>query len=181
MPNLTPAQLTTLKADITAKMAVGQPLEAYASTSPTNPDANAAIAIYYKGIASPDYWVWRTSVTKGELVNSVGPDGTTFTWVGNGFITRSAGEQTAWRELFNGTNTVNPSLANVRNAFADIFSGTGNAASNRTHMLAVARRKATIIEKLLATGLGTTASPSVMGFESHVLTAGDIEAARTLA
>jgi len=133
---------------------------------PTNSDKAFAVADIYNLPASPDFWVWRSSVTKSEFVNSVGPDGTTFNWTGAGFITRSAGEQAAWREIFNGTNEVNPSLPNVRQAFADIFSGgTNPAPANRTHLLAVARRKATRAEKLLASGTGSTASPATMTFE----------------
>ena len=122
-----------------------------------------ATANTLNAIASPDFWVWRTSVTKAECVQTASVDGTTFNWVGNGFITRSVGEQTAWRELFNHTESVNPSLANVRQAFADIFSGTGNAAANRTHLLTIARRKATLGEKTLGNGTGSTANPATMG------------------
>ena len=124
-------------------------------------DQQAADAL--NATASPDFWVWRTSVSKHELVTQPSVDGTTFTWAGNGFITRSVGEQTCWSELFNSTLTTNPSLPNVRQAFSDIFSGTGNAAANRTHLLAAGRRKATLAEKLLATGTGSTASPATMG------------------
>ena len=167
--SLTSTQLTTLKNDINADPV----LAAY----PNNSDGNFAISQAYTLTASPDFWVWKTYVTKADLVNSTGPDGTTFTWVGNGFITRSAGEQSAWRELFNGTNAVNAAQANVRQAFADIFSGTGNAALNRTHLLAVGRRKASRVEKLFAAGTGSTASPAVMGFEG-TLSYQDVEAAR---
>jgi hypothetical protein len=129
------------------------------------------LAAYLNALFAPAFWVWRTSITKADLTNSVSVDGTTFTWVGNGFITRSAGEQAAWRELFSvDDGSVNASLANVRQAFSDIFSGTGNAAANRTHLLASARRPATWAEKVLATGTGTTASPAVMGFEGAVTT-----------
>ncbi len=166
---LTPAQKAAIKADIIA--------DATLNAFPNNSDGAFAIAAIYNIAASPDFWVWRTAVTKSELVNSVGPDATTFNWTGNGFITRSVGEQTAWQELFNGVQSVNPSLANVRQAFSDIFSGTGNAASNRTHLLAVARRRASRIEKLLATGTGSTASPAVMGSEGPI-THQDIDAAR---
>lgn len=184
MPELTAAQKTALKADIAANantIPAGRPFAGTAiNAMPNSPDANFEIARWYSLLfPAVDFWVWRSSVSKGELVNSVSPDGTTFNWVGNGFITRSVGEQTAWKELFNGTNTVNPSLANVRQAFADIFSGTGNAASNRTHLLAVARRKANNIEKLLATaiGTGTTASPALAGYEGSV-TGTQVEDAR---
>lgn len=119
--------------------------------------------------ASPDYWVWRTSLPKHELTNKVSSEGTTFSWAANGFIGRSVGELACWDELFNSTLSCNPSLPNVRQAFSDIFSGTGNAAANRAHLLIVARKKASIIEKLFATGsggsLGSTTNPATMVFE----------------
>lgn len=175
---MTQAQLATLKADIAANANTvpvnGTPTPI--SAVPASPDNAAAVAAWYNLEADPAYWVWRTRVTKSELVTSVGPDGTTFNWTGNGFIARSAGEQTAWQELFNGSQSVNAALTNVRQAFADIFSGTGNAAANRTHLLAVARRKAAAAEKLFATGTGSTASPAAMAFEGS-LTAADVLAA----
>lgn len=63
----------------------------------------------------------------------------------------------------------------------DIFSGTGAAAvANRTHILAMSRREAKRGEKVFAVGLGTGASPSVMGFEGDV-TISDIDNALRLA
>jgi hypothetical protein len=168
---LTTAQLTTIKADIDASSDL--------NSNSNTPDGNTVVAALYNTTVSPDFWVWRSSVTKSELTNSTSVDGTTFTWVGNGFITRSAGEQAAWRELFNGTNNVNPALPSVRQAFADIFSGSGNAAANRTHLNTVARRKASRIEKLLATGTGSTGSPATMNYEGPILYQ-DVEAARSL-
>jgi hypothetical protein len=105
----------------------------------------------------PDYWCWRTSVEKKEVVQNASASGTSFIWNGNGFIGRSVGELECWNQLFNSTLTCNPSLPNVRQAFSDIFSGTGNAALNRTHLMIVSRRKATVAERLLAVsgqGLG---------------------------
>lgn len=157
---LSAAQLTLIKNDIAAS----GDLNAHPNTS----DGNDAIARAYNQTAAPDFWVWRTGVSKDELTNATGPEGTTFTWAGNGFITRSAGEQAAWRELFSINGMVNPALPQVRQAFQDIFNGTGNAASNRAHMNAVARRKATRLEKVLATGTGSTASPATMGYEGPV-------------
>lgn len=168
---LTASQLTALKADIVA--------DATLNAFPNNDDGNFAIAAAYNINASPDFWVWRTRVTKSELVTNVGPEGTTFNWTGNGFITRSVGEQTAWSEIFNGEDAVNASLANVRQAFSDIFSGTGNAAANRTHLLAVSRRKASRAEKLFATGTGSTGSPAVLNFEGTI-THQDVNTARNL-
>ncbi len=169
---LMPAQLATLKASIAADPVL--------SLLPINDDTSQQIAEAYNAAASPDFWVWRTSVYKDEFTNGVGPDGTTFTWAGNGFITRSAGEQAAWRELFNGMNPINPSMANVQAAVADIFSGSGNAAANRTHLLAISRRKSTRFERLFATGTGSTGSPGLMVVEGLV-NRDDVRTARELA
>lgn len=168
---LTDAQLPALKADISS--------DATLNAFPNTIDGAFEIAKAYNLTATPDFWVWRSSVTKSEYVQGVGPEGTTFTWVGNGFITRAAGEQMAWAEIFNHVQACNPSLPNVRQAFTDIFSGTGNAATNRTHMTAVSRRKATRGEKLYASGTGSTASPATMGFEGQI-TFQDVYKARNL-
>lgn len=168
---MTNAQLLLLRADIAA--------DPILNAKPNTSDGAFDIAAAMNLAAALDFWVWRTAVPKNEFTNNTSVDGTTFTWVGNGFITRSAGEQTAWSQIFNGTNQVNPSLANVRQAFADIFSGTGNAAANRTHLSAIARRKATRAEKLLSTGTGTTVAPGTMGYEGSV-SYDDVLAARNL-
>lgn len=167
---LSASQLATLKTDILA--------DATFNGVANNSDGNQQIADAYNLSAAPDYWVWKTRVTKSELVTSVSSDGTTFSWTGAGFITRSQGERDAWRELFDDQGTCNPSLVNVRTAFTDIFSGgTAPAPANRTHLATVARRKATRAEKLFATGAGTTASPSLLVFEGNV-TFEDVDKAR---
>jgi hypothetical protein len=167
---LTAAQLTALKNDILA--------DGTLSALPNSADGNFAIADAYNAAASPDFWVWRTSVTKEEYVNSISVDGTSFSWTGAGYITRSQGERDAWREMFSATGFVNPSLLGVRNAFNDIFSGgTAPAPANRTHLSTVSRRKATRAEKLFATGTGSTASPATMSFEGKI-THQEVEQAR---
>jgi hypothetical protein len=166
---LTTAQKTALKADILADSTL--------SSQPNNSDGAHAIAAAYDVLATPAFWVWKTQVSKGDLTNTVGPEGTIFVWAGNGFITRTAQETTAWREIFDASGYVNASLQNVRQAFADIFSGTGNAALNRTHLLASARRQAARVEKLFATGTGSTAAPAILGFEGS-LTIQDVQTAR---
>lgn len=111
--------------------------------------------------ASPDYWVWKSKLTRSQATDESSVDATTFSWTA--YIARSQGERDGWREIW-ALGTVNPSLPQVRAAFADIFSG-GTGAAQRTHLLAVARRKAGNAEKVLATGTGSTASPGVMGYE----------------
>jgi hypothetical protein len=169
---LSSAQLATLKADILADPVL--------SAEPNTGDGNFNIALAYNLAASPDFWVWRSRVSKAEYIMSTSPDGTTFNWTGAGFITRSQGERDAWRELFDAQGNANPSLANVRQAFLDIFSGgTAPAPANRAHLAAVSRRKATRGEKLFATGTGSTASPATMGFEGMIVVT-DVQNARNL-
>jgi hypothetical protein len=169
---LTPAQLTTLKADI-----AGNPT---LSSKPLNDDGAQAIADFYNALALPAFWVWRTKVTKGDYVNGTSVDGTTFSWAGTGYITRAQGERDAWVQMFDSTGAVNPSQANVRTAFSDIFSGaTAPAPANRTHLTTVSRRQVTVAEKLFATGTGSTAAPATMGFEGPVSGA-DVSQARAV-
>ena len=173
MSNLNAAQLVVLKADILADPAL--------NSQPQNEDGAFAIAAVYNTIVIPDFFVFRTKVSKSDIVNMVSPTGTTFSWSGaGGFIARSIQEQTAWQEIFNSDEQVNPSLANVRQAFLDIFSGAGAAAvANKTHLAAMSWRKATRVEKLFATGTGTTVSPALMAFEGP-LSLQDVLLARSL-
>ena len=157
-PPLTTAQNLTLRNSVQA--------DATLNTLPPNGDSAIIIAAAYNAVFSPDFWVWRTNVSKAELTNAPSIDGTVFNWTGSGFIGRSAGEQAAWRELFDAQGNVNPSLDNVRQAFLDIFSGSqAPAPANRTHLATVGRRKSTKVEKLYATGTGSTGSPGKMATE----------------
>ena len=156
-PTLTPVQYVVL-ADAIRSPANNAALGEFI----TNND-DQAIADWYNDIAIPDYWVFRNPVSRNELTQETSQDGTTFSWVGTGFIGRSAGERDAWRELFDAQGMCNPSLANVVQAFQDIFSGaTPPAPANRTHLAAIVRRKATRVELVFAVGVGTVASPSRM-------------------
>jgi hypothetical protein len=153
---LTFAQRQALRSDILA-----------AADQPTITARNAqdwdTVAALYNAIVSPDHWVWRTSVLESEYTRSSGidTDGVTVTnWSWTTYIGRSQGERDAWPRLFMGGGTgANPSLANVRQGVADIFSGAGGA-NQRAHLLAISRRKATRLEKLFATGTGTAVSPA---------------------
>jgi hypothetical protein len=160
---LTAAQLLALKNDIAADPAL--------ASQPLSPDGAFAIAAVYNSEAASPFWVWRTSVTESEYTRQAGvdTDGVTPTnWSWTTYIGRSQGERDAWPRLFMGGGTgCNPSLANVRQAFADIFSGAGGAAQ-RTHLSAVSRRKATRIEKLFSAGAGTASAPAVLSLEGPI-------------
>lgn len=155
---LTTAQIATLKADILAKSASGQPLEALFNAQ--NWDG---IADFYNALASPDFWVWKTSVSRSDIYHSTSADATTWSWTI--YKNQSVAEQNAWVQMFMG-DIANFALANLRAGVAVIFSGAASA--NNTHCLAVGRRKAEVIEKLLSTGTGSTASPAVMNFEGVI-------------
>lgn len=159
---LTPAQQVIVKADILAS--------ADLNVFPDSPDGAFGIRDLYALAASPDYWVYKTSLTKSDLTDRTSPDGTNFSYSGpGGYISRSPGELSAWADLFTTDSRCDPSLPQVRQAFADIFSGAGAfAVSNRTHIAAMFRRKANRLEKLLATGNGAAATPSTMNFEGTV-------------
>lgn len=146
---MTSSQLATLRAAIDADTAL--------AALPRTSDAAATISAAFNLDASPTFYVWRTRVTKNDIVSSTSRASTTFSWSGaGGFIARSVGEQAAWSELFGVDSTIDPSQPAVRAAFADIFSGSGAAAiNNRTHMGSVCRRLATRFERLYATGTGT--------------------------
>lgn len=169
---LTPAQQATVKANILASTDL--------NSQPTGNEGSFQIAALYELPASPDYWVFKTSLGLHELTELTGPDGTVWAWTATGFIGRSPGELACFDKLFNTQLKCNPSFANVRQAFLDIFSGSGNAAANRTHIAGMSRRKANRLEKLLVTtGNGASATPSTLGFEGTVSFA-EIEAIRNL-
>jgi hypothetical protein len=169
---LSPAQLQTLKNDIVA--------DGTLNANPNTPDGNTVIAAAYSATAAPDFWVWRTKVSRDELVGATSVDGTTFNWTGAGYITRSQGERDAFTAIFDSDGNVNAARPQVRQAFLDIFSGaTAPAPANRTHLTTVARRKATRLEKLFATGTGSTASPATLTIEGAI-SYPQVDAARRL-
>lgn len=161
---LTPAQKTTLKANIQAN--------GDTNTLCLNGDLSGLAALY-NAQASPDFWVWRTSVSKDEYLGSTSVDATVFAWTGTGYITRSQGERDAFNALFNAEGFVNPSRANVRTAFTDVFSGaTAPAPANRTHMATTSRRRVTRFERVFVTGTGSTAVPGLLGIEAATFALG---------
>ena len=153
---LTTAQNLVIKADILAS----PDLNVFA-----NDQGGAyAIADLYNKIAIPDFIVWKTVLHEQDITSLTSSEGTVWSWPA--FIARSAAEQAGWARMFNGTYTINPSLLQVRNGVADIFSG-GTGAAQRTHITAISKEKASRIEKLLAntaSGSGTLPAPATRVF-----------------
>lgn len=156
---LTPAQKTTVKNDILAN--------ADLSAQPLTADGAYAIADLYNALAAPDFIVWKTRVSEREITSLTSDENTVWSWPA--YIARNEAERNGWARMFTGTYSINPALLQVRQGLADIFSGTANSApAQRTHLLAMGKRKATRIEKLLASGTGTTASPATMTLEGRI-------------
>lgn len=108
--------------------------------------------------------VWRTNVTESEITNNISDEATSWDWTE--FIGRNAGEQRGYERMFR-TGTIDVSKPNVRQGFIDIFSGPGGA-DQRTHMAAISKRFANLLEELFATGTGTIVSPSTMEIEGNI-------------
>lgn len=178
---LQPAQLATLKADIAA--------DATLSAQPTTVDGATVVAAAYNVTASPDFWVWQSTTSEATITQQASVDGTTWSWPA--YIARSLNEIEGWKRIMSGiTYLCRPSLASVRQGFSDIFSGnTSLAVAQRTHLLAICRRKATRFEQLFATtssappttsgNLGSTTNVATMGAEGP-LSVNDVYTARLL-
>lgn len=155
---LTPAQATALKNDILADPTL--------SAIPNNGDGNFAIAEAYNLLAVPVFRVWRTNVTTEEIRSVL-------VWAEYDSLSNS--KQNAFSFLCS-NHIVDASLPNVRTGITSIFSGPSQA-GNLAALVAVAKRSATRIEKLLATGTGSEGSPATMTFEG-ALSFQDVELAR---
>lgn len=156
-------QLTTLKAAILANPTCSVPYQA-------GNDLQTAECMNQTAV--PSFTVWKTRMTvedANKLVN----------WTE--YIGRSAGERDAWGAMWR-TGAVNPADLNVRQGFADMFSGASGV-NTRTALLAAAKRLATLAEKALVLvgvgfGVGTNADPATMTFEG-LLSPQDIRDTRT--
>lgn len=148
----TPAQMAAIRDAIAADPA----LTAIPNTYPAGATAlSAALNADY----APAFTVWRTAVTIGEVGKAFdGGDLAGLT------ATNHTRLQTLAIYLAGG---VNPSLANNRQFFDDIFSGAGGAAT-RANLLALWKRKARYIEKIFAAGAGTDVSPALLVYQGTI-------------
>lgn len=162
---LTPAQLAMLKADIAANSDL--------NSKPNTPDGSAAIADLYNAVAAPVFIVWKKNVSIGAVGDAI--NATELAGLTTLNVTRL---QAIGQYAPSG---INPSLADRRQAFDDIFSGAGGA-TTRASLLALWKRNATRGEKLFATGTGSDASPATSAFatDNFPITLGDVQAARAL-
>lgn len=142
MAHLTTDQKTALKAAVLA--------DATAAAFFNSGDLGG-LADYMNAAASPAFTVWKVNVPITQVGDNL--NGTELSGLSSLNHTRL---QTV---VLLGTNGVNPSLADRRAMFDDIFSGAGGA-TTRTQLLALWKRSASRVEKLFSTGTGSDASPA---------------------
>lgn len=149
MAHLTTAQKITLKADIIAKQAVGQPLFGITDEQ--------AIAAHYSALAVPAFVCYKSNVTIGETGKKFnGAEWATMTSANHSRL------QTIAQWLPAGYN---PTLQDIRDMFDDVWSGKPLTLAA---LLALWKRNARVLEKLFATGTGTDLSPATFVVEGSI-------------
>lgn len=163
---LTPAQKATLKAFILADPVL--------SAFPNNYDGDIDMAAQLNKVATPDFFVWKTSVPPDEIMSN----GFDWTRVDN----LTVGKARIWDWLTR-LPLINPSRPNVRSAVESTFTAEVADEPNRVAVYSHFQRLAKVVEKVLAaSGSGVTSSthgvgPATMGFEAPI-SPEDVRAAR---
>lgn len=168
----TTAQLQVIKAEITADPVL--------NALPNTADNAFAIAAALNAYPAVDYIVWQTTlptqlvfdaITWANLTPQDTPD-TTQLWMNRALACQ--GKQFNIQTMLAGRETINPSKANVRSGLQDALTGIPSGASGATRaagwvaLQSAMQRKATRAEKVLASGSGTTGSPSLLSFEGSL-------------
>lgn len=156
---MTPAQQATVKAYIAN--------DGTLSAQPNNNTGNGEIANALNTEASPAFYVWLTAYTP-ELKARAIDNG--ITQVDN--LTASKRDTLLWWA----SRTHDASKAATQAAMSDLC-GTQNTL--KAALIDGAKRKARLLEKVLATGTGSLASPGTMGYEGAI-TADEVEYIRSL-
>jgi len=122
---------------------------------------DVTLANYYNAEASPAYVVWKTRITQDEIMQN----GFDWTRVDN----LSVGKARVWEWMFdNGQKSINAAKANVRAGIDAVWVGTAADLAVRANVYVHCKRKATVFERLFATGAGSDASPSIMTVEGRI-------------
>lgn len=144
------------------------------------------IAEWYMLQASPDFFVWRTSVPLNEITDAIDwakltpaqaipttPQLDVLVWTAKAMLCQ--GKQFNLQNLLLGRASIDASRANIRSAFQDSLTGVPskndgtNQAAGWAAVEAIMKRLAKNIEKVFATGgNGDSATPATLGFEGVV-------------
>jgi len=128
---------------------------------PHTQDGAYAISEALQVVASPDFIVWRTNVSKDEIMQN----GFDWTQVDN----TTVGKARIWEWMFdNGANAIDPSKDNIRTGINEAWKGSQSMLDVRAAIYVHCKRKANILEKLFATGTGSDASPATMVIEGSI-------------
>jgi hypothetical protein len=163
---LTSSQYTALKAFIAADPTLSQ--------IPMGSDGAFAIAAAMNQPADPAWVVWRTAVTRREILQN----GFDWTRLDN----LSVGKARIWQDIFV-DGSLNASKPNVRAGIEAVWVGTAADLAVRAAVYVHCKRNATIAQKLFSSGTGTDATPATPGegiTDSFVLQYADVEIAREL-
>ena len=157
--SLTTQQQATLKAYIVADSTL--------NALPNTNVGNSQIADTLNAQASPGFYLWLTAYTP-ELKAAAIDNG--ITQVDN--LTASKRDTLLWWA----NRTHDASKSSTQAAMSDLC---GSQNTLKTALIDGAKRKARVVEKILATGTGSLASPATAGFEG-TLTPDDVEQMRSL-
>ena len=149
---MTPEQTATLKAALLADPALAQYIVDY---------RDDLIRDYYNAPAAPAYIVWRSSVTRQEILQN----GFDWTRLDN----LSVGKARVWNDIFV-DGYINPSKPNVRTGIESVWVGNQADLNVRAAVYVHCKRNANRVEKLFATGTGSDAVPGLMAFEGEITT-----------
>jgi len=121
-----------------------------------------------------DTYVWKSNLTEHDIVSLTSETDTTWDW--DLYMALTQAQRDAWARIFNGTFSMDPSIAHTRQGIVSIFSGASNA-PQRQHLLALAVRIGTEKDKVFASGgAGTIESPHNIGLISSLTTNNVIDA-----
>lgn len=124
-----------------------------------NGDGAYAIAADLNKEAVPAYVVWKTSVSIDEIMRN----GMDWARVDN----LSVGKARIW-DWLGRLGSFDASKTNVRAGIDATWVGTAADLAVRASVYTHCKRNATVLEKLLATGTGTDASPATMVAEGAI-------------
>ena len=152
---LTSEQNAAIKADILANPDL--------NAIPNTQDGAFAIADLYKQVVVPSFFIWRP---EGQLVAEIMSNG--FDWVRVDNLT--VGRARIW-DYMRDIGTINGSKANQRAGVLAAFNQAADLAM-RLAIFGHLQRPATRIEKLFATGAGTTTTDQAVGPATTTWTVG---------
>lgn len=126
---------------------------------PNNTDGAYEIAQYLNVQATPTFVVWKTVVSVDEIMRN----GMDWARVDN----LSVGKARIW-DWLGRLGSFDASKINVRAGIDAAWGGTAPDLAVRAAVYVHCKRPALLVEKVLATGTGTEASPATMGFEGNI-------------